>query len=363
MPQGRPWRRAGAASAVTVDPQLEVITHAQSSTVAVLCRQPTFLMQLRHAGLDIVEARDVDHLATLAKDAVLVVIDLTRADGRRGLVARISTTVDPRLPLVLISADTVDLAILGAGREVHVVVPPLRAEDVVSCVERVLLEHRTARLDELLPARPSDPTASSVASPSPPQAVTSPRARPLIAPAQPSSPPPPPPWPVLAQVLLDQVAGLPSVRAVAQRLAEEVAEECTSDVAVLVHEPGEGWIVVGGVGLRSLEWGQQVEEDHWLVRVGRDRGPGLHVPDTDAVRADLVGAPLASRRHMSRLVSRGGDFMVCIGWSDPLPPGDRVVLLAAAAARHEPSLLDALQLRSVTQQLCRIVEPADVDPA
>jgi hypothetical protein len=287
-------------------------------------------------------------------------------------VARISTTIDPLLPLVLVSADTVDLAILGGAREVHVVVPPLRAEDVVACVERVLLDHQHGRVEQLAQPRAGEPPTVVP--------VPSPMARPTVAPPAPrrdatpgppmprrepspksagTPPPPPAPWPALARQLLDQVAGLPSVAASAQRLADEVATECAADVAVLVHQPGAGWSVEGGVGLRPLEWGQRVEEDHWLVQVGRERGPGLQVPDTDTVRANLIGAPLASRPQLARYVSRDGRFMICVGWSGAATTGDKVVLLAAAAARHEQALADALQLRAVAEELCRIVEPSE----
>src|SRR5689334_1672119 len=86
---------------------------AVSGVVAVLSSHASFAMQMRRAGFEVVEGRDIDDLARTAPTADVVVVDLVAVEGKRGLVARLSTAVDPRVPVVLISADDVDVALLG----------------------------------------------------------------------------------------------------------------------------------------------------------------------------------------------------------------------------------------------------------
>ena len=162
---------------------------------------------------------------------------------------------------------------------------------------------------------------------------------------------------MFARQLLDQVAGLPSLSMLAQRLAAEVAVENGVDVAVLVHDARDGWGVAGGAGLRSLEWGQRIEDTHWLVVTGQDRGPSLHIPDTDRVRADLVGAPLASRAQLVRVMSRSRRLMVCAGWSTGDAVGSTVVLrLSAAVNRYGPAFTDVLLLRGFATEAGAVVD-------
>jgi hypothetical protein len=329
--------------------------------VAVMSRQAQLIVQLRQAGVDVVEAKDLDRLADVTREAAVAVLDLTSSEGRRGAVARISTTVDPAVPLVLISPDEVDLAILGSGREVHVVVPPLHTEDVIACVERILLHResstvhavRTPRAEHLAQGPPVGTVERNLevlAAASKPTRTVSP------APGPPVPPPRLRPWPALAAEFLDRVAGVGSVGDTAQALAADAAQACSADVAVLVRASETAWVVEGGIGLRGFEWGQRLDDDHWLVRAARDRGPTLSVSDTDGCRAELVGAPLASRRRLLRTIAKSGRFLVCAGWDgDPRPAA--VTLLAAAVSRHENALEDAILLRRVAVDLGRLVGP------
>ena len=86
---------------------------------------------------------------------------------------------------MLVSADEVDLAILRGSRTVHVVVPPVRAEDVVACVERVLLEREAARVDQIAAAPAADPGTSSGTTPTADE----------VPPLRPEARPPAPPGP------------------------------------------------------------------------------------------------------------------------------------------------------------------------
>jgi hypothetical protein len=140
-----------------------------------------------------------------------------------------------------------------------------------------------------------------------------------------------------------------------QRLARDVARTFEgADVAVLVRDDDGVWRVEAGVGLRTFEHGQHLPTDHWLVQAGRDRGPTLVVRDTDAVRTELVGAPLASRRQLVRTQLPNTPLMVCAGWSDDetrVPPAE----LTTVVRRHESDVRDAVALRQVVRALERQV--------
>jgi hypothetical protein len=448
--------------------------------VAVLSLHASLAMQLRRAGFDILEGRDVDDLAKAAASVDVVVVDLVRVEGKRGLVARLSTAVDPRVPVVLISADEVDLALLGATRSVQVVVPPVRAEDVIDRVRAILVARtdteatdsepgrsggsvttlrdvsllrrsrrkaaervRGARPDEgpgparpvnghptvAVAARPNatatvveaglDPTGdlgpslpvsagtttpgTSVPVPAPGQAGPAVSRRPVkatgraagrtaekaaekaaakasakkagAAPRKASTsaasaagappttagrtpsgqaddlaalPAPIIDWRVLANQLTHAVQGIPSIAVVADVIARELVAASGAHVAVMVRDDAGCWRVEGGAGLRSFEWAQTLEDDHWLVWTGRDQHPSLMVMDTDVVRGELIGAPLASRLQLVRTHSTRASFFVCAGWDDHGTGDDkvRVAQVVDSVNRHSPAMADAMGLRS-----------------
>jgi hypothetical protein len=256
---------------------------------------------------------------------------------------------------------------------VHVVVPPVRADDVVTCVRRVLSE------------RPSRGTvaARALEAPIADQTVTQLRgrewrkakresgrtAKPVAAQAdsRPSSdgkvidltrmePPALPTWQLFAGQLRQAVAGIPALPNAVQALAVEVAGTSGADVVVLVRDDSGTWSVEGGVGLRTFEWGQTLDDNDWLVMTGRDKYPSLLVADTDAVRGDLVGAPLASRRQLVRTHATYAPFMVCAGWPDDADGKERVAMVVAAIKRHEPAICAALELRQFVRALVRQVD-------
>jgi hypothetical protein len=344
----------------------------QQGVVAVMSHHATFAMQMRRAGFDVREGRDVEELAGLARTVDVVVVDLVAIEGRRGLVARLSTSIDPTLPVVLISADEVDLALLGPTRSVHVVVPPVRAEDVVSCVRRVLAQlpsrEKSAPLREALveadhvvtPLRARDGrraerqaarAAKAVAAQgeSEPERDASVIDLTRLEPVMPS-------WQELAGQLSMAVSGITALPAAAQALAQDVAGTTGADAVVLVREDSGTWLVEGGVGLRSFEWGQTLEDNDWLVVTGRDKYPSLLVADTDAVRGDLVGAPLASRQQLVRTYGARGPFMVCAGWSDGADGQERVAAVVAAVKRHDAIVTQSIELRRFVRTLVRQVD-------
>jgi hypothetical protein len=357
-----------------VDPKL--VLGNVAGTIAVMSHHATFALQMRQAGLDVLESRDVDELAGLARTVDVVVVDLVAIDGRRGLVARLSTSIDPAVPVVLISADDVDLALLGPARSVHVVVPPVRADDVVTCVRRILSESGPLRSEFSL-LRP-EPVAAQVAAGQPivtplhgrearkagrrggraglSPALSAKRGADRVVDLTRAGSSTSVSWRPLADQLADAVRGIAALPAAAQGLALDVAGTCGADVAVVVRDADGSWRVEGGVGLRPFEWGQVMADDDWLVAASREKFPSLLIADTEAVRGDLLGAPLASRHQVVRTHASRSDFLVCAGWSDQNDVKDRVPLVVAAVKRHESQLADAIDLRRFVGTLVQQVD-------
>lgn len=446
--------------------------------VAVLSQHAYLALQMRRAGFDILEGKDIDDLAKASTSVDVVVVDLVAVDGRRGVVARLSTAVDPRIPVVLISADEIDVALLGSGRAVHIVVPPVRAEDVITRVRDILTsraldaasaaepapakptgrvaakvglrpgpraakaaakraqagetsgtvteirDHKklpprrtpTRRIDEAaggprpteLPPPGSQPSQAVPIPPQPPQpprpaaakvasvpmaaakapagppaagrasAAVATATKPTAAPAHHAAPngaaaangttaptvvdltalpAPVLDWRIIANQLTQAVQSIPAVAVVAQTMANELAAASGAHVAVMVRDDSGRWQVEAGVGLRSFEWAQTLQDDDWLVWAGRDQHPSLMVMDTDVVRGDLTGAPLASRLQLVRTHSTKAPFFVCAGWeSDDGNDTGRVALVVEAVRRHSQAMADALGVRSFAEWLCAHVD-------
>ena len=338
-----------------------------------MSRHAAFAMQMRRAGFDVREGRDVEELAGLAGVVDVVVVDLVAVEGKRGLVARLSTSIDPVVPVVLISADEVDLALLGSARSVHVVVPPVLADDVVTCVRQVLsglsargsaaaVVSEAVEADETVtpirgrddrkPGRRAARTAKTIGG----QRSSGPSRGGTVIDLTRVEAALVPTWQQLATDLSQALRGISTVSTAAQALAQDLAGAGEADVAVLVRDDTGTWLVEGGVGLRSFEWGQTLDDGHWLVMTGRGKHPTLLVNDTDAVRGDLVGAPLASRRQLVRTHASREAFLVCAGWPDDQDGKPRVAGVVEALARHEAVLAEAVELRRFVRTLVRQVD-------
>lgn len=381
-----------------------------AAVVAVMSHHATFAMQMRRAGFEVAESRDVETLTAGVSTADIVVADLMAVEGKRGLVARLRTAVDERVPIVLISADEVDVALLGPGRTVHVVVPPVRADYLVARVRQILKAHppvpRVAEADvpgdvlaevpaDAATSAPSTAAASTAAKPSAARSTSKPSNvtpmrgregrrtkrgdRPAKAAAdQSDSPPrgtpphrsvaattvvdvpewapPTPDWRVLANQLAYAVRGVPAVPSVAQAIADELALAAGADAVVIVRDLAGTWRVEGGVGLRSFEWAQTLEDDDWIIVTGREECPSLLVADTDAVRGQLVGAPLASRHQLARTHSTVAPFIVCAAWPTGGDDQERVGQVVTALKRHEVAMSDAMALRDYVLTMVRQIE-------
>jgi hypothetical protein len=187
----------------------------------------------------------------------------------------------------------------------------------------------------------------------PPKAIT-PSGRPAV--DMPSWAPPTLDWRVMCSQLAHAVREIPAVREEAQAIAEELAAAAGGDAVVMVRDLAGLWRVEGGAGLRSFEWAQTLEDVDWIVQVGRGESSSLLVMDTDAVRGDLVGTPLASRHQLVRTLSTVAPFLVCAAWDGPGDSEKRVQHVVDTAKRHESAMTDAISLRDFVRTLSRRLE-------
>jgi hypothetical protein len=155
------------------------------------------------------------------------------------------------------------------------------------------------------------------------------------------------------------INGIPGTLELAQTLADDLAAVSGADVAVVIRDEAGCWRVEAGVGLRPFEWAQTLEDADWLVWAGRDQHPSLVVTDTDLVRAELVGAPLASRYTLVRTHAKKAAFFVCAGWTDPGDDKTRVSAVVDAVKRSQGLLADAIELRSFSRWLAAQVDGGD----
>lgn len=102
----------------------------------------------------------------------------------------------------------------------------------------------------------------------------------------------------LIQVLNEHAANLYGVGDTAQVLADDAIEKADADAAAVLVPDGPSWRVSGGVGLRPLERRLVLADEHWLVAEIALGGRAVLVEDTDVIRQQLSGAPLAAWRHL-----------------------------------------------------------------
>lgn len=104
-----------------------------------------------------------------------------------------------------------------------------------------------------------------------------------------------------------------TLQAIGESLAVAVSEQLAADVAVLLsRRPGLPWSVIAGVGLRSLEW-RPVPREPAVLELLDARRPILKVESSDDVRQQAADLPCASRCHL--LVARYPtiDVVVTVG--------------------------------------------------
>jgi len=113
--------------------------------------------------------------------------------------------------------------------------------------------------------------------------------------------------------LVDCLHGVTTLRAACEDLADLVDEQLGADVAVLVsRKPDAPWAVLAGVGLRPLEW-RPVPRDPEVLALLSAKRPILRVEVSDDVRQSAADLPCASRSHLLIARHPAVDVLVVAG--------------------------------------------------
>jgi hypothetical protein len=159
----------------------------------------------------------------------------------------------------------------------------------------------------------------------------------------------------LVRQLADRAGDLYGVNDTAQVLADDVIERADADAVAVLVPDGPVWRVSGGVGLRPLERRLQLDETHWLIAEIGAAGRAVLVEDTDIIRQDLAGAPLAAWRHLLAVPVPGVRAIVILARGDEGDAfTDRDLTAVISPVREAAALL----LSAVeTRRLARLLGP------
>jgi hypothetical protein len=168
----------------------------------------------------------------------------------------------------------------------------------------------------------------------------------------------------LVRMLHERAGDLYGVSDTAQVLADDVIERADADAAAILVPDGPLWRVSGGVGLRPLERRLVLEEAHWLISEIGSAGRAVLIEDTDIIRQQLSGAPLAAWRHLLAVpVPHVRAIVVLARGQEGGPFTDRDLSAVIAPVREAAELLaQAVQTRRLARMLSPLRE-ADNDPA
>ena len=239
--------------------------------------------------------------------ADVVVLDQDDADHALELLDRLRAgeVRCPALLLVPAGATAAATAAAAARPSVEVLAKPVTREAFLSAVAR------TARLRPApRPQPPALDPAQAPAVPEPSPATPGPAAGtgdvldlrdgPTAGVDLPDAAPAPDPTPEavrLVRRLLPLTGDLYGVRETAQAVIEDAVDRLRASAGALLVPDAGTWKVAGAVGLRPLEYRFELPAASWLVQTVAVGRMGLVIDDTDVVRRQLQGAPLASARH------------------------------------------------------------------
>jgi hypothetical protein len=150
--------------------------------------------------------------------------------------------------------------------------------------------------------------------------------------------------------LVDCLHGVSTLRDVCEDLAGTVDEQLGADVAVLVsRKPDAPWSVLAGVGLRPLEW-RPVPRDPQVLSLLDVKRPILRVEASDDVRQSAGDLPCVSRNHL--LIARHPtvDLLVVAGREHGSFTRDDVHTLGQLLEGMD-GLADALMLCALAERL------------
>lgn len=324
-------------------------------------------LALRAAGAAVDYMRSASEVVTEPFDCA--VIDLVDPAAAAEALARLREA-DPELPVVLLSPHPSLAALDG----VNVVLPPASGDEILAAIPRRPPAAVSLPEPRAVSERRKEPDALADAAAARPSTVvtatlvpveSSVQREPAVLPAPEPVVKPEPVWidpPAVEQTgrpqhaLPEDVAALaraaPSLSALAEDLAAQLAERLDSDVAVLFRR-GSGWRVIAGQGLRPLEW-RDLEELPEAMALLTAAHPTLSVGDSDDLRSQLIGVPLA--RHLSVLMTRAEDLIVALGRERAYGKADVQTLVKAVRAEQDDlttarellHLADALETHRLT---------------
>jgi hypothetical protein len=331
--------------------------------VLVVERHGLHALQLRRAGLNVIEPAAGDEEPDRAAVCVVDAVSGTAPDPGVWGRAVDALRADPQLALLVVVPDELPSWLAEFADRATSLTAPISGEalaarviDEVSgrsaVVDLGLTSERIVDLagdldreaDEAVAARSADGGAQRAA------------ARVVLAPTRRASRGSVSVPLVLANLdelvshLLTVLVVVPTVHEVAERMAAALASRLGADVAVLVRDvDATSWGVLGGVGLRPLEWRALADDPPLLALLG-ERRPILLVRSSDDVRQSAAGLPCASRQHL--LVGRcaGTDVVVTVGRDDPALTSTDVRVLGRVLEEVD-GLADALVLRDLAVRM------------
>jgi hypothetical protein len=368
-----------------------------ASSVLVVSRNANLGVGLVHHGYDVADVRpdrhgDWTHQARAADVVVLELSDAVAAESAvlrlrsEGLGVPVLVVANPTpgwettsdhvgggasvlpLPISLPALITRIEELIAAG-PVDVPPPPRNEEELLNAVAHSvglsiteggtvvtdpepgdMARVRAPDLDAPTDAPPAgEPVA---AAPAPPPGAPMPPPPPAAKPGEPR----PPASDAYVTALLDWAHDLTGLAECAEVVVAELADRVRAEAAVLLLPDGREWRVAGGTGLRPLEERAALAEDHWLVKNVVLAGDGLLTDDTDAVRDEMIGAPLASwQRVLAVPIPDVRGLFVAARSGDGF---DESSLAAAVAVGAEaaPLLRDALAVRALARALAPYAE-------
>jgi hypothetical protein len=169
----------------------------------------------------------------------------------------------------------------------------------------------------------------------------------------------------LVRILHERAGELYSVSDTAQVLADDVIDRADADAAAILVPDGPVWRVSGGVGLRPLERRLELSDSHWLITEIGSAGRAVLIEDTDIIRQQLSGAPLAAWRHLLAVpIPDVRGIVVLARGKEAGPFTDRDLSAVIAPVREAAALLaQAVESRRLARALGPLRElDGDVTP-
>lgn len=379
--------------------------------ILVVSRSPTMAVSLGHRRYDVVDLRPPALTSWLRQGhgpADAVVVDLDTTAETMATVQELRTKI-PRAPILVVTAVDRDALDLGAHAGVHALPLPVTRTVLLATLRRLLgrslrrpppvirastptatgrraVRHRAEALPAAEPAEPAEAAAvEDTAAGAPAAEPAAPNEQAPVPAAADGWPGPANPlWtedelpgggesapaqdrvveatvdryvlPAVADLvrhLTNRIDDVFGVSDTAQVVAAQVVEQAGADAGALLLPDGGRWRVAGAVGLRPLEQRYELARDAWLVSRVAASHRGLIVEESDIVRRELHGAPLAHWRHLMAVPVLVVEGVVLLARTATPFTEPELALAARLAADAGPPLAAAIEVR----RLARLLEP------